>query len=163
MKRLRIIFPSLVLFSCADAPTTTAGDPLSSQTVHTNASDTIAHTRPVVLSGCYTMISNKDTATLEISVRDTTVSGSLQYHWREKDWNTGRIQGVLRNDQIHADYTFESEGMTSVREVVFKIEDSTLQEGTGELVQQNNKIVFRNKDQLQFHTIHPFIKVACGP
>lgn len=161
MKRLRIFIPALLLFSCNNADNNTATVTPSSQTVHSNAGDTISRAQPFVLSGCYTMISNKDTATLEISVQDTIVSGSLQYHWAQKDWNTGRIQGVLRNDLIHADYTFESEGMTSVREVVFKIEDSTLQEGTGELVQQNNKVVYRNKDQLQFHTIHPFIKVAC--
>jgi hypothetical protein len=89
------------------------------------------------------------------------VSGTLRYDWHEKDHNSGTIKGVLRNNSIYADYTFESEGMTSVREVVFKIQDTVLLQGFGALTEENGKIIFQHRDSLQFDTIHPFLKIMC--
>ncbi len=137
-------------------------DNAGTETVHAGAKDTIiTGAKLLVLSGCYEMIMKQDTAFLQLQVKDTTVSGNLSYHWYQKDRNEGVISGVLRNDLIIADYTFRSEGMTSVREVIFKIKDTSLLQGTGALREQNGKIVYQNKTALHFDETYPFSKVAC--
>jgi hypothetical protein len=157
---------ALVLCACGNNNTAADSTPqdtaLSSQTIHTNVTDTIVTgAKPVNLNGCYQMTLKRDTASLQLTMQDSTVTGTLQYHWYERDANDGTLQGVLRNDTIYADYTFRSEGMTSVREVVFKIQDDTLVEGFGELTEQQGKVVFRDRSKLQFQNAYPFIKVAC--
>ena len=116
---------------------------------------------PFVLDGCYEMTMKRDTATLSLQVQDTIVSGKLRYNWHERDGNVGTIKGVLRDSLIIADYTFESEGLTSVREVVFKIDNTVLQQAYGDLEDRNGKIVFRNPAQLQYIQEYPFVKVEC--
>ena len=92
MKRTFLIFSAAFLFACSNNNTETNGE----ETVHANANDTIVtNAKPLVVEGCYEMVANGDTATLNLTVKDTIVSGALNYHWREKDWNDGFIKGVL--------------------------------------------------------------------
>jgi hypothetical protein len=156
---MRLIFILIITcFACNNQ------QPAASQSdaVHANATDTITTAAaPIVLTGCYQMTLKRDSATLDLTIQDTTVTGKLNYIFYQKDYNKGTIKGVLRNDIIYADYTFESEGSTSVREVIFKVEEDTLVPAYGELTQKDNKIIFSNKEDLHFNDRHPFIKVAC--
>jgi hypothetical protein len=129
--------------------------------VHAGATDTIVRSTIGLQDGCYEMIMKRDTATLSLHIQDTTISGDLNYRWAEKDHNKGTIRGYVRDSLLIADYTFESEGLTSVREVVFKLKGDTLLQGVGELTEQNGKIIFKQKDQLQYDKTFPFIKVDC--
>lgn len=134
----------------------------SSQTIHNNISDTVVTgAKPFALNGCYQMTLKKDTAKLNLTVKDSTVTGDLQYHWYARDANEGTLKGVLRNNMIYADYTFRSEGLTSVRELVLKIQDSVLLQGYGPMQEQKGRMVFQKKDSLKFQTSHPFRKTAC--
>jgi len=134
----------------------------SAQTIHTNIPDTIVTgARPVALQGCYQMILKRDTANLRLNVKDSTVTGTLEYAFHEKDRNTGTVHGVLRGDVIYADYTFQSEGTTSVREVVFRVQGDALLQAFGDLTEQDGKVVFKDSARLQFQTVTPFLKVAC--
>lgn len=123
--------------------------------------DSPSHALPKSLSGCYSMIQQKDTVTLRINVSDSNVSGRLQYKWHEKDHNDGVIKGTLRNNRIVANYTFQSEGMNSVREVIFAIREDSLFEGYGEIVVKSDTARFANPSELTFMK-NPFIKVDCG-
>jgi IMP cyclohydrolase len=166
MRRFYIIISALVFCACGNNNTATdsvgTDTAQSSQTIHTNVKDTIVTSaKPLVLNGCYQMVLKQDTATLHLTVRDTTVTGDLVYDWQQKDRNTGTLQGVLRNDTIYADYHFQSEGTASVREVIFKIQDSVLVQGFGDITEQNGKVVFQDRSRLQFQTANPFIKIAC--
>ena len=165
MQTLLLSFCVLLFYACGNSSVAANEEKdtaLSSQTIHTNVQDTvITSAQPIALNGCYQMILKQDTATMQLTVKDSTVTGELQYDRHEKDRNTGTLQGVLRNDVIVADYTFQSEGTTSVREVVFKIQDRALLEGFGAVTEQNGKTVFQNKDGLQFQTATPFRKIAC--
>lgn len=158
--------PVLLLFwACNNNAATTeeAKDTAaSSQTIHNNIRDTVVTgATPVVLNGCYQMTLKRDTAILRLDVQDSTVTGDLRYAFYEKDHNAGTIKGVLRNDTIYADYTFQSEGMTSVREVVFQVQGNTLLQGFGDLTEQNGKVVFQNRRKLQFQEANPFLKITC--
>jgi len=128
---------------------------------HAGAADTIVHSTIALQNGCYEMIMKRDTATLSLQIQDTTIAGDLNFRWAEKDHNKGTIKGSIRDSLLVADYTFESEGLTSVREVVFKLQGDTIFQGFGELIEQNGKVIFKQRDQLQFNTAFPFIKVDC--
>ncbi|MCW3074419.1 MAG: hypothetical protein JWP69_1488 [Flaviaesturariibacter sp.] len=132
------------------------------ESVHASATDTIpVGAKLVILDGCYAVQTAKDTATLSLQLKDSTVTGQLVYKWFEKDQNKGTINGVLRDSLVYADYTFESEGITSVRQVIFKIQNNQLLEATGERTQRDNKIVYSNPSNLRFSEMPPFRKIAC--
>jgi hypothetical protein len=163
---VRSYFLSLLLLNaCTEAADKqgAATDTLAGSGVHGHAPATtgVLSGEPFVLAGCYEMTMKRDTATLSLQVTDTVVSGRLRYDWNEKDGNVGTIQGVLRDSLIIAHYTFESEGLISMREVIFKIEDQTLLQGFGELEDRNGAYVFSNPAQVQYMKSTPFIKVDC--
>lgn len=111
------------------------------------------------LAGCYRMIIKKDTATLSLNAEGSKITGSLSYHWFEKDHNDGTFDGEIMNDSLLvADYTFQSEGNTSVRQVVFKIRDSLLLQGYGELIEKNDTSFLRDVKLAIFDTKNPFRK-----
>lgn len=161
--RLLICGFAFLLFSCTDeAETGAEPGPVNGQTPHANAVEAAPiGAKPVVVNGCYQMAYKKDTARLQLQLKDSTITGTLFYHWHQKDWNEGTLTGVLRGDTILADYTFQSEGMTSVREVAFLLRDDALLQGYGNLADHNGKTVFAQKTKLQFDSLQPFIKTAC--
>lgn len=161
---MRVAFFGLIVCLLASCGSQTSGDAApQADGVHGNAPQTTGgfSDRLVVLEGCYEMTLKRDTATLSLHLQDSIVTGNLRYNWYEKDDNTGTIKGVLRDSLIFADYTFESEGLTSVREVIFKIQEDGLLQASGELEDRNGKIVFRNPSSLQYTYSSPFVKVAC--
>ncbi len=142
--------------------TTTLQEGATEGSVHAGATDTIVTgAKPFALEGCYEMTMKKDSAFMQLQLQDSIVSGTLNFLFFEKDRNMGTFTGVLRGDRILADYTFQSEGQTSVREIVFKIKDGTLLHGFGELKEEKGKFIFENVDNVQYQTANPFIKIAC--
>ncbi len=158
MKNILFIANILVLTACNNTTTDTS---TTGETTHATTNDTIVTTAPIVLTGCYQMTMKNDSGWLNLTVNDTVVTGTLKYNLYEKDSNTGTINGVVRNNMIHADYTFQSEGMTSVREVIFKISGNTLIQAFGDLVEKNGKIIFVDKNDVQYINTSPFIKGNC--
>lgn len=123
--------------------------------------DRYISTTPIPLAGCYSWVVNRDSALLKLDVTDDRVTGSLEYNWYERDRNAGTLQGVVRDSMIYADYTFRAEGMTSVREVAFKIKGDSLVEGYGDFDTDSDTIRFKDKAQLQFQDDRAFVKSAC--
>jgi hypothetical protein len=164
MKVLLAALLAFCILACNNesANDVSAKDSMVGTTLHSNATDTIiTNAKPLQLSGCYEMVFKKDSAHLVLEVKDTTVTGTLVFNFAQKDKNRGTIKGVLRNNMIYADYTFHSEGMTSVREVVFKIEDDNLVQAFGDITEKGGKLIFTDKEHLQFQTANPFIKTDC--
>src|SRR5262245_5499314 len=88
---------------------------------------------PTPLHHLFANTDKKDRVKLSLSVTiDTLVTGSLVYKLAEKDANKGSLKGSLRGDTLVAEYTFQAEGTTSVRQVAFLIKDSTATEGFGD-------------------------------
>lgn len=158
-----IFFLLLLLYACNNRSTSTeVEDAATAGSVHAGAADTlVTGVQPFVLTGCYEMTMKKDSAFLDLQVEDTLVSGTLDFNFFEKDRNRGTLKGVLRNDRILADYTFSSEGVTSVREVIFLIKNGTLLNAYGALKEQGGKLVFADREDLQYGEANPFIKVPC--
>ena len=113
------------------------------------------------ISGCYAYNIKKDSALLKLNISGTNVTGELSYRRSEKDNNSGTINGSLRDSLIVADYTFQSEGMTSVRQVVFKMNNDTLVEGYGDIMMKGDTARFKDIALLKFQNDRPFLKTNC--
>lgn len=113
------------------------------------------------LAGCYSSIYKRDTSALQIETKGAVVSGPLSYSLFEKDRNDGNFQGEVNGNVLSGWYLFKSEGVMSVRQVAWKIKGTNLWPATGEIRQRGDTMFFRNMDQLQYDSLHPFVKVAC--
>lgn len=107
------------------------------------------------------MTGEGDSAYLNINVKDTTINGVLEYNWNLRNDDTGTVVGVYRDSLLYVNYSFESEGITSVKEVIFKYRQGQLFQAFGELDQRNDTVIFRDRGLLQFDLQHPFIKSQC--
>ncbi|MES2830262.1 MAG: hypothetical protein V4687_19030 [Bacteroidota bacterium] len=151
---------STVMFvsSCnSDKKTNSTTD--SSAMVATDTMSTLP--ADTALGNCYAYIKNRDTASLKLQVAGEEVTGDLSYKLFEKDSNKGKLAGELKGDTIIAEYTFDSEGMRSVREIVFLHKDGKLIEGFGDVEQKGLKTVFKNRAALRFDTGLVFDKADC--
>lgn len=110
---------------------------------------------------CYQYIKNRDTATLSINKGDNTITGNLGYNLYEKDKNAGTISGLIKGDTIIADYTFQSEGTQSVREVVWLKQGDKLIEGFGDVKEVGGKTKFKDISKLNFSNSIVFTKTIC--
>lgn len=115
------------------------------------------------LDGCYLSIFKNDTSSLKINSYNGLVYGKLTYKRYEKDSNTGILNGTIHDSLIIADYTFQSEGISSVREVVFKISGNNLIEGQGDIIINRNgdSAKFKNIAHLKFQEDQVFVKKNC--
>lgn len=117
--------------------------------------------KQTVVNECYQLAKGKDTISASLTIDGENVSGNLIYNFYEKDKNTGSILGTIKGDTLLADYTFQSEGQESVREVIFLRKNKTLTEGYGESKQEGNKSVFLNPKIIQFKSITVLKEVPC--
>lgn len=109
--------------------------------------------------GCYAYKGNNSAITFEITKIAYSITGTLNYHLAEKDANTGTFEGFLIDDVLLGDYTFQSEGITSKREVIFKIINGQLIEGFGPMDEEG--ICFINTDHVTYTPTMPLSKTKC--
>lgn len=112
---------------------------------------------------CFALRNGKDTIELNFNVNShQEVNGNLRYTLYEKDKNQGIINGNMVGDTLIADYTFNSEGVSSVRQVIFLQREGVLIEGYGDVIQTNDKVSFKNKKTLKFDVKNALLKVDCN-
>lgn len=110
---------------------------------------------------CYAFTKNSDSAKLNFISTNGITTGELSYNLHEKDKNNGIIEGEIKGDTLIADYTFNSEGSESVREVVYLMKGNELIEGFGEVEEKKGKTVFKDRSKLIFGNSIVFKKVDC--
>ena len=110
---------------------------------------------------CYAYRTDTDTVRLTLQTTQPTVTGQLAYRYFEKDRNQGTIRGTIHGDTLLADYTFQSEGTTSVRQVAFLRRDIGFMEGFGPMAERQGKLVFERPHALQFDAKYMLLPVAC--
>lgn len=111
---------------------------------------------------CYTWNSNGSVIEMSFNVNShQEVNGKLSYNLVGKDKNTGTLIGNMKGDTLIADYTFTSEGVSSVREVAFLQKDGTFIEGYGPSTEANGKVSFTDKKTLKFDAKSTLVKVDC--
>jgi hypothetical protein len=112
---------------------------------------------------CYRAIIKKDTVSMTLNIKGNKIrSGKLSYKFFEKDKNEGTIVGQLKGDTLIADYTFMSEGVSSVRQVAFLKKGNVYVEGYGDVIDDNKgKVTFKDTKQLKFDGKTVLSKVDC--
>ncbi len=111
---------------------------------------------------CYSYIKNRDTAKLTFIITNGIITGELSYNLYEKDSNKGIIEGEMHGDTLKVDFTFNSEGKESVRQVAFLKKDNKLMEGFGEVEEKNGKTLFKATSNLNFTDGMIFSKIDCS-
>ena len=114
-----------------------------------------------LLSGCYSLIARRDTASFQVQVKDSSASGSLSYNLFEKDRNDGTFEGEIANDVLIGWYLFRSEGVMSVRQVAWQVHTNSLWPAIGEVMVRNDSTFFKDPSKLQFDSSRAFVKTKC--
>lgn len=152
MRIICALMVSVCLFSCEQRTKVTG---------QKDKNDTTAGNIPMAEETCYTYIKGKDTAQLKLITTGIVSTGELNYKWFEKDQNMGTVEGEMRGDTLVANYTFNSEGKQSVRQVVFLKKGNQLLEGFGEAEEKDGKMQFKDLKRIDFSNPLTFEKVAC--
>ena len=92
----------------------------------------------------------KDTIELSFASTGDSISGTLAYKIFEKDKTEGVIHGHFKGDTLFAEYTFQSEGMQSLREIVFLKKGDVLVQGIGPIEEKGNRQYFTDYKQIHF-------------
>jgi hypothetical protein len=111
---------------------------------------------------CYAWRADGNVVEMSFNVNShQEVNGNLTYNLVGKDKNEGTLIGNMKGDTLIADYTFMSEGVSSVREVAFLQKDGTFIEGYGDIVAANDKVTFKDKSKLKFDQKNTLTKINC--
>ncbi len=110
--------------------------------------------------GCYSYEKDGTAISLKIETTGEDVSGDMNYAIAEKDKNTGVIKGEWKNNILLLDYTFQSEGTESTRQVAFELKNGQLIEGYGEMNEDGTK--FKDPSELEFTSTMPLSKTDCS-
>lgn len=125
-----------------------------------NSDSTTMHIQ-IPKQGCYVNVAGRDSVRLKIEIFPSVVIGTLHYNHYEKDKNAGEFEGVFRGDTLVADYSFMSEGVRSIRQVVFLVKDSAATEGYGDMEERDGKMVFKNIGTIDFAKGMRLQQVSC--
>jgi len=112
-------------------------------------------------TNCYLYAGAADTVSLNLTHLGDSVTGSLIYKFKEKDKNTGTINGRMNGNILIAEYTFLSEGIQSCRQVAFKLEGDKFIEGYGESYSRNDRFFFKYPDSLNFDSSFKLSEIIC--
>lgn len=162
MQKTKLLLGSVL---CALMACNNPGDKIGD--AGSSATDTLSNTSGAVsvydttLTGCYSFISKRDTSALQIETRGAAIAGPLTYSIFEKDRNVGDFQGEVRGNILTGWYLFKSEGMMSVRQVVWKINGTSLWPGNGDVIQRGDTTLFKDEGKLRFDSANAFRKVPC--
>ena len=111
------------------------------------------------ISGCYVAKLGQDIYTLDIeSENGGNVSGMLAYNNYQKDSSSGSFQGIFTEGKLLGDYSFDSEGMHSDRQVIFKQEGDNFIQGFGPTITKDGKESFANLNEITYDPKSTFVK-----
>ena len=156
MKRIAILLSILALAGCKET-----SEEKTEQQIEREEQQEEAVVEVIKKRECFRFGSNDDTIQMDLEIKDTMASGKLFYNFSEKDDNYGAFRGILKNDTLKANYTFTSEGKTSVRSIAFLKTGDGLIPGYGEMVERDGKMVFANESALNFDENSILKRVNC--
>jgi len=115
-----------------------------------------------LVEGCYVSRLQQDVYTLEVQKQEgTTVEGRLAYDNFEKDSSSGTFRGTYEDGILLAEYEFSSEGMDSVRQVIFKKTAEGFYQGFGPVNVEENRESLVDTANVVFGQTPEFIASPC--
>ncbi len=112
--------------------------------------------------GCYIAKLGQDVYSLNIrSANEDGVFGNLIFDNYQKDSSSGSFSGSYNDGILFGEYSFHSEGMFSVIEVIFKKTENGFQRGFGPT--DDYGVSFSDMSMIEYDNIYEFIKTdaAC--
>jgi hypothetical protein len=110
------------------------------------------------IKGCYVAHLSKDVYVLDIeSQTDGSVTGMLAYNNYQKDSSSGSFTGTYDGSILLGNYSFDSEGMHSDRQVIFKKADNGFIQGFGAVTTIGNKEVFTDPQAVTYDPKSTFV------
>ncbi len=113
-------------------------------------------------SGCYRQAVKRDTILLQIHQSGSTISGTMQFDNYEKDSSHGTVKGQVHGDTLTLWYDFNSEGMHSVMEIIYKKTDDGLVRAVGAILSKGDTTMYKDRGNLQFDPRQALTKIKCG-
>jgi len=150
---LYTILISSLLFACGNKNQTSA--------VNQDKTEAIENKIFVPVTTCYMGSMGKDSFHLKVETFENVVTGSLAYLFYEKDQQRGTFEGKFSSDTLWADYTYSSEGQTSIRQIAFLFKDGKAIEGYGDMEEKDGRMVFKRAGDLQFGSGLKLNEVPC--
>ncbi|WP_277110733.1 hypothetical protein [Chryseobacterium taklimakanense] len=159
MKRILICsIIALAAVSCNKKTETSNVNSADSLGVFTEE-ESVADSTLAATTGCYMQVTGNDTLFAQIDDNLGTVTGKLHYKNHQKDSSFGDLLGSSVGDTIKVDYTFQSEGSLSTREIWFLKKDGKLLEGIGPFDKTGEK--YANYKNIKFGDGHVLDAVDC--
>lgn len=113
-------------------------------------------------TACYLAVQNRDTILLQLQVKDSLVSGKMQYRNFGMDGNIGTLEATRRNNRMEGSFRYFAEGMWSVREIILEQRDGYLvQAQTTDMHYTGDTVRFKHKNNPTFDEQRVFKKVDC--
>jgi len=124
---------------------------------------TVKETEVQSIHECYAFVQQKDTIELEIDQEGAKASGNLHFKNFEKDSNHGPVSGEFVGDTLKLDYTFQSEGTTSIREIRFLKSGNSMIMGIGDMDDKGGKMMFTKPSEIKYDENLVLVKTECKP
>tara|TARA_B100001179_G_scaffold196611_1_gene155294 strand:- start:276 stop:779 length:504 start_codon:yes stop_codon:yes gene_type:complete len=122
-----------------------------------------ADTPPSSIIGCYVAGTENDVYTLTIKSQEgETVTGTLEFDNYQKDSSEGSFNGTFEGGILLGDYSFSSEGMDSVMEVIFKQQGEDFVRGYGEVTNEGTEFVDTQDIEYKVNDLSLFEKQSCA-
>ncbi len=147
---------AMLLSGCKKETTTETTTETTEQTVPV-AEDVLPETPK---SECYSVTKGSTVISMELNYDGDNASGTLNYGIAEKDKNTGTFVGTIKDSILVADYTFQSEGVESTRQIAYKFKGNQIVEGYGDMNADGTR--FKDVSKLNFDGKMPLVKVDCA-
>lgn len=140
--------PSLMIYLAAAALLSACQNNSKAPATEAVTAERINEARPE--KECYRYVNNRDTISMSLEQTNQVVTGELSYNFFEKDKSRGKVSGIKNGDTLLLIYNFKSEGMTSERELAFLKKGDKLIQGTGDEVEKDGSMIFKNKKQIKY-------------
>jgi len=88
---------------------------------------------------------------LRCRMKGDSLIGSMSNRIEGKDFNFGKVFALRSGDTLRGKYLFSSEGLESVREIIWHREGNAWVEGTGEITEEGNTARFRDPARISFN------------
>ncbi len=113
------------------------------------------------IKGCYVATLAKDVYTINIlSQEGETFKGTLRFKNFEKDSSSGTYEGTYKDGILLGDYSFDSEGMHSVMQVIFKKTPEGFVRGFGNMNSDGTR--FSDLNNITYDTKYTFKNSSCA-
>ena len=113
------------------------------------------------ISGCYLYTLDRDTLIAKLQQNGDRVEGSLVFDNYRMDGSRGTVNGEMVGDIIKLQYVFTSEGMNSVMDVYFKVENGAIVRGMGDVDVKGDTAYFKDPSLVTYPTSTVLKKIDC--